>query len=124
MSVAAANLDPQSFECPMLRGMNHRDDIPSAWRLAIVFTSIGCALLVFMIWALVFVNAPLPVRLCTLIGLFPIAYFLLLGWAATYFAITGHRHPLTYRIDKQIGRATVFFTRDIHSRSKPRSRGR
>jgi hypothetical protein len=64
------------------------------------------------------------VRLCTLILVFPVAYFLYLGWAATYFAKTGRRHPLTYRVGKQMGRATVFFTRDIHSRSKPRSRGR
>ena len=100
----------------MLCEMNDRDDVPGVWWLSVLFTSIGCALLALMIWALVFANAPLPARLCALVGLFPIAYFLLLGWAATYFAITGHRHPLTYRIDKQMGRATVFFTRDIPSR--------
>jgi hypothetical protein len=121
MSVAAAEVGA-SLLWLMLCGMNGRDDIPSAWWLAVLFTSIGCALSALMIWALVFANAPLPARLCTLVGLFPIAYFLLLGWAATYFAITGHRHPLTYRIAKQMGRATVFFTRDIHSSSKPRSR--
>ncbi len=108
----------------MLRAVNRRDDIPSPWRLAVLLSSIGCILLALLAWALVFAHAPLVVRLCTLVLLFPIAYFFLLGWAATYFAITGHRHPLTYRIDKQMGRATAFFTRDIHPRPGHKSRGR
>jgi hypothetical protein len=100
----------------MLRVMNRRDDIPSPSRLAVLLASIGCVLLALLVWALVFAHASLVVRLCTLVLLFPIAYFLYLGWAATYFAITGHRHSLAYRVDKQMGRATAFFTRDIHPR--------
>jgi uncharacterized membrane protein len=99
-----------------LHVMKRRGAITSAWKIATIFTSIGCFLAGLLIYALAFNHGPLGLRLCALILLFPIAYFLYLGWAAGYFASTGSRHPLTYRVGHWMERASAVLNRDVGRR--------
>ncbi len=101
----------------ILRLVGNRGAAPSAWGLTALFALISCSLLALLIWSLAFAHGPLSIRLCTLIFVFPILFFVYISLGSGYFAVTGHRHPLAYRIGRWMGRIDSALNKNLSSRS-------